>query len=161
MPSFDIESKTDMQEVENALSNVRKEIGQRYDFKGTVATIEQVKEELTLLAESDQKLDAMIDLMKVHFVRRKVDFSALEFKDKEVASGNKVRQKIIIKQGIDQETSKKIVKEIKASKLKVQASIQGDTLRISGKKRDDLQEAIAFVRGLKIELPLQYNNFRD
>lgn len=161
MPSFDIVSETDMAEVDNALQMMSREIGQRYDFKGSKSTIERDKEVLTLLADDDYKLGAMHDLLKVHLTRRKVDTQALDFKEKEAASGGMVRQKVVVKQGIDQDTAKKITKEIKASKMKVQASIQGDTVRITGKKRDDLQEAIAMVKGLKIELPLQYSNFRD
>lgn len=161
MPSFDIVSETDMSEVENALQMMRREIGQRYDFKGSKSSIERDKETLTLLADDDYKLGAMHDLLKVHLTRRKVDIAALDFKDKESASGNMIRQKVIIKQGVDQDTAKTITKEIKNSKIKVQASIQGDEVRITGKKRDDLQEAISLIKGLKIALPLQYINFRD
>lgn len=161
MPSFDIVSETDMAEVDNALQMMSREIGQRYDFKGSKSSIEREKETLTLLADDDYKLSAMHDLLKVHFTRRKVDPQVLDYKDKEAASGNMIRQKIIIRQGIDQDTAKKITKEIKAAKLKVQASIQADTVRVTGKKRDDLQEAIAMIKGLKIDLPLQYINFRD
>lgn len=161
MPSFDIVSETDMQEVGNAIQGVRREIEQRYDFKGSKSSIELTKEEITILADDDHKLTAIHDLLKVYITRRKLDTQALEFKNKEAASGNMVRQKVIIKQGVDQDTAKQITKEIKNAKLKVQASIQGDTVRVSGKKRDDLQEAIAFVRSLPLELPLQFNNFRD
>lgn len=161
MPSFDIVSETDMTEVDNALQMMSREIGQRYDFKGSKSSIERNKEELTLLADDDYKLGAMHDLLKVHLTRRKVDTQALDFKTKEAASGNMIRQKIMVKQGIDQETAKKITKAFKESKMKVQASIQGDSVRVTGKKRDELQEAIALVKGLKIELPLQYINFRD
>lgn len=161
MPSFDIVSETDMSEVENALQMMRREIGQRYDFKGSKSSIERDKETLTLLADDDYKLGAMHDLLKVHLTRRKVDIAALDFKDKESASGGMIRQKIIIKQGVDQDTAKTITKEIKNSKIKVQASIQGDEVRVTGKKRDDLQEAISLIKGLKIALPLQYINFRD
>lgn len=161
MPSFDIVSETDMAEVENALNAMRKEIDQRYDFKGTKCSVERKDKEITLLADDDYKLGAMHDLIKVHMTRRKVDVSALDFKTKEAASGNTIRQKVEVKQGIDQETAKKITKAFKESKMKVQASIQGDSVRVSGKKRDDLQEAIAFVKGMDLPLPLQYNNFRD
>lgn len=162
MPSFDIVSETDLSEVDNALQMMSREIGQRYDFKGAKASIERDKEVLTLIADDDYKLGAMHDLLKVHLTRRKVDPQALEFKEKEAASGNTIRQKVVIKQGIDQDTAKKITKAVKENKqLKVQASIQGDAVRITGKKRDELQEAIAMVKGLKIELPLQYINFRD
>lgn len=161
MPSFDIVSETDINEVENALNSVRKEIAQRYDFKGSKSTVEREKETITVLADDDYKLTAIHDLLKVHLTRRKVDAGALEFKNKEAASGNMIRQKIVIKQGVDQDTAKQIIKEIKASKSKVQAAIQGDAVRITGKKRDELQEIIALVKGLKIQLPLQYINFRD
>jgi uncharacterized protein YajQ (UPF0234 family) len=116
---------------------------------------------LTLLADDDLKLKQMHELLKGYMTRRKLDAGALEFKDPEKASGNSVRQVVNVKQGLDQALAKKIVKAIKDAKLKVQAAIQGDELRVSGKKRDDLQEAIALVKGLKIEQPLQYVNFRD
>jgi uncharacterized protein YajQ (UPF0234 family) len=161
MPSFDVASETDMSEVDNALQMMSREISQRYDFKGSKSSIEREKETLTLIADDDYKLTAMHELLKVHLTRRKVDTKALDFKDKEAASGSTIRQKIVIKQGIDQDTAKKITKAVKENKMKVQASIQGDTVRVTGKKRDDLQEAIAMIKGLKIELPLQYINFRD
>lgn len=161
MPSFDIVSETDINEVENALNSVRKEIAQRYDFKGSKSTVEREKETITVLADDDYKLTAIHDLLKVHLTRRKVDPAALDYKNKEAASGNMIRQKIVVKQGVDQDTAKQIVKDIKASKIKVQVAIQGDAVRVSGKKRDELQETIAFVKGLKISLPLQYINFRD
>ena len=161
MPSFDIVSKTDLTEVDNAINGVRREIDTRFDFKGSKCTVERKEELITLLADDDMKLKQMQELMKGYVTRRKLDAGALEFKDPERASGNAVRQEVVIKQGIDQKLAKEIVKAIKDNKLKVQAAIQGDELRISGKKRDDLQEAIALVRGLKIEQPLQYVNFRD
>jgi hypothetical protein len=161
MPSFDIVSKTDLTEVDNALSGARREIDTRFDFKGSKCTIERAEAEITLLADDDMKLKQMQDLLKGYVTRRKLDAGALEFKDPEKASGNAVRQKVIVKQGIDQKLGKEIVKAIKDAKLKVQTSIQGDELRVTGKKRDDLQEAIALIRGMKIEQPLQYVNFRD
>ena len=161
MPSFDIVSKTDMAEVDNAVQGVGREIGTRFDFKGSKCTIERKEALITLLADDDMKLRQMQELLKGYMVRRKLDASALEFKDPQKASGNALRQEVVIKQGIDQALGKRIVKEIKDSKMKVQVSIQGDELRVTGKKRDDLQDTIAFVRGLKIEQPLQYVNFRD
>ncbi|MES1152236.1 MAG: YajQ family cyclic di-GMP-binding protein [Dongia sp.] len=161
MPSFDIVSKTDLTEIDNALNGARREIDTRFDFKGSKCTIERNDAEITLLADDDMKLKQMQDLLKGYVTRRKLDAGALEFKDPERASGNAVRQKVIVKQGIDQKLGKEIVKAIKDAKLKVQTSIQGDELRVTGKKRDDLQEAIALVRGMKIEQPLQYVNFRD
>jgi uncharacterized protein YajQ (UPF0234 family) len=161
MPSFDIVSKTEITEVDNALAGMRREIETRFDFKGSKCSIERKDNVLTILADDDLKLKQMHELLKTYMTRRKLDAGALEFKDVEKASGNTVRQVVNVKQGIDQALAKKIVKAIKDSKMKVQASIQGDELRVSGKKRDDLQEAIALVKGLKIEQPLQYVNFRD
>jgi uncharacterized protein YajQ (UPF0234 family) len=161
MPSFDIVSRTDLAEVDNAVRNIQREIGTRFDFKGSKSSIERKDEVLTVVADDDLKLKQIHELIKAHFTRRGVDPAALEFKDPEKASGNQVRQTILVHQGINSEIAKRIVKELKASKLKVQASIQGDEVRISGKKRDDLQEAIALVKGLKLEQPLQYQNFRD
>lgn len=161
MPSFDIVSKTEITEVDNALAGMRREIETRFDFKGSKCTIERKDNALTIVADDDLKLKQMHELLKTYMTRRKLDAGALEFKDVEKASGNTVRQVVNVKQGIDQALAKKIVKAIKDSKMKVQASIQGDELRVTGKKRDDLQEAIALVKGLKIEQPLQYVNFRD
>jgi len=161
MPSFDIVSKTDLTEVDNAINGARREIDTRFDFKGSKCTIERKEASITLLADDDMKLRQMQELLKGYITRRKLDAGALEFKDPERAAGNAVRQEVIVKQGIDRELAKQIVKAIKDAKLKVQTSIQGDELRVTGKKRDDLQEAIALVRGLKIEQPLQYENFRD
>lgn len=161
MPSFDIVSKTEVAEVDNALNGITREISQRFDFKGSSCTIERKDNDITILADDEPKLRQMHELLKVYFTRRNLDPGALDFKPEERAGGDKVRQVVTVKQGIDKDLAKRIVKEIKDSKMKVQVSIQGDELRVSGKKRDDLQEAIAFVRGLKIEQPLQYINFRD
>jgi uncharacterized protein YajQ (UPF0234 family) len=161
MPSFDVVSKTDLAEVDNALAGIQREIATRFDFKGAKCTVERTDALITVLADDDLKLRQMQELIKVHFTRRKVDPGALDYKDPEKASGNTVRQLITIKQGVDAELARRLVKELKGSKLKVQAAIQGDELRISSKKRDDLQTAIAHIRGLKIELPLQFVNFRD
>jgi uncharacterized protein YajQ (UPF0234 family) len=161
MPSFDIVSKTEIPEVDNALDGVAREIGQRYDFKGSHCSIERKDNELTLLADDDLKLKQMHELLVVHFTRRKLDPGALEYGKPEKAAGDSVRQVITVKQGIDKDLAKQITKAIKDSKMKVQASIQGDELRVTGKKIDDLQAAISMVKGLKIEQPLQYINFRD
>lgn len=161
MPSFDIVSRTDLAEVDNAVRNIQREIATRFDFKGSKSSIERKDEVLTVVADDDLKLKQIHELIKGHFTRRGVDPGALDFKNPEKASGNQVRQTILVKQGVEIELAKRIVKEIKGAKLKVQASIQGDEVRISGKKRDELQEAIAFVKSLKIEHPLQYQNFRD
>ena len=161
MPSFDIVSKTDLSEVDNALHGMVREIGQRFDFKGSKCTIDRLDNVLTVNADDALKLKQMHELLKTHLTRRKLDAGALEFKDPEKASGNTVRQTVIVRQGVAADLAKRIVREIKDGKLKVQVAIQGDELRVSGKKRDDLQAAIQLVRGLKIEQPLQYVNFRD
>jgi cyclic-di-GMP-binding protein len=155
MPSFDIVSKTEIAEVDNALDGVTRDIGQRYDFKGSRCSIERKENELTLLADDDLKMKQMHELLVVH------DPGALDYGKAEKAAGDSVRQVITVKQGIDKDLAKQITKAIKDSKMKVQASIQGDELRVTGKKIDDLQAAIAMVKGLKIEQPLQYINFRD
>ena len=161
MPSFDIVSKTDLAEVDNALAGITREIAQRFDFKGSKCSVERKDASITVLADDDGKLKQMHELLKVHFTRRNVDAKALDYKAVEKAAGNSVRQEVVVKQGIDKELAKRLIKEIKDSKVKVQAAIQGDELRISGKKRDELQEIIALVRKLDVEQPLQFINFRD
>ncbi|WP_395676267.1 YajQ family cyclic di-GMP-binding protein [Inquilinus sp.] len=161
MPSFDIVSKTDLTEVDNAVAGVTREVAQRFDFKGSKCTIERSDETLTIMADDDLKLKQMHELLRVYFTRRKLDAGALDFKTVEKASGNMVRQEVVVKQGIDRDLARTIIKAIKDGKQKVQAAIQGDELRVTGKKIDDLQATIALIRGLKIEQPLQYLNFRD
>ena len=161
MPSFDIVSRTELPEVDNALNAMEREISQRFDFKGSKCSIEREAEVLTILADDDLKLRQMHELLKGHLTRRKVDAGALEFKDPEKAAGQSLRQRVVVRQGVPQELAKKIVKEVKASKLKVQVAIQGDELRVTGKKRDDLQAAIQAVKDMGLDLPLQYVNFRD
>ena len=161
MPSFDIVSKTELSEVDNAINGMRREIETRFDFKGSKCTIERKDELLTMLADDDLKLKQMQELLKGYITRRKLDAGALDFKPPEKATGNSLRQVVQVKQGIEQTLAKDIVRSIKDSKLKVQVSIQGDELRVSGKKRDDLQTAIQHVREMKILQPLQYVNFRD
>lgn len=161
MPSFDVVSKTDLAEVDNAVQGVAREIGTRFDFKGSKCTIERKETTISLFADDEMKLRQMQELLRGYMVRRKLDSGALEFKDSERATGQALRQQVIVKQGIDQTLAKRIVKELKDSKIKVQAAIQGDELRVIGKKKDDLQQAIAAVRSLKIEQPLQFVNFRD
>lgn len=161
MPSFDIVSKTDMAEVDNALAGIQREITQRFDFKGSKCSVERKDHDITVLADDDMKLKQMHELLRVHMTRRKVDPGFLDFKDPEKASGNSVRQVVTVREGVDKELAKRVVKEIKDSKIKVQAAIQGDEVRVTGKKRDELQETIALLRGLEIEQPLQFINFRD
>ncbi|HEX2582259.1 MAG TPA: YajQ family cyclic di-GMP-binding protein [Dongiaceae bacterium] len=161
MPSFDIVSKTELPEIDNALQGVQREIATRFDFKGAHCTIERKENVITINADDDLKLKQVQELLRGYVARRKLDPTCLDFKEPDKASGNSRRQEVHVKQGIEQKVAKEIIKAIKDAKLKVQASIQGDELRVTGKKRDDLQEAIALVRGLKIEQPLQYLNFRD
>ncbi|HYE50901.1 MAG TPA: YajQ family cyclic di-GMP-binding protein [Azospirillaceae bacterium] len=161
MPSFDIVSKTDINEVDNAVNGIIREIGQRFDFKGAKCTIERKENEITIVADDDPKLKQIQEMLKVHVTRRKLDVGALDFGKEEKAAGGMLRQVVTVKQGIDKDLAKTIVKAIKDAKMKVQAAIQGDELRVTGKKIDDLQDCIRMVKGLKIEQPLQYVNFRD
>jgi cyclic-di-GMP-binding protein len=161
MPSFDVVSRLDLAEVDNAVAGIDREITTRFDFKGSKCSVKREESTLSLFADDDLKLKQMHELLKVHLTRRKVDPAALDFKTPEKASGNAVRQAVVLRQGVDAELARRLVREIKDSKLKVQVAIQGDELRVSAKKRDDLQAAIAVMRGLKIEQPLQYLNFRD
>ena len=161
MPAFDIVSKTDLAEVDNALANMVREMSQRYDFKNSKAKIERKEAEITIDADDELKLKQMHELLQGHLARRKIDAGVLDYKPMEKAAGQAVRQKVVIRQGIDRELAKRLVKEIKDGKFKVQISVQGDELRVSGKKRDDLQAVIQHLKGLSVEQPLQYVNFRD
>ncbi|MBK1840077.1 YajQ family cyclic di-GMP-binding protein [Azospirillum sp. YIM B02556] len=162
MPSFDIVSETDVHEIDNALAGVRREIETRFDFKGSKCSVERTENEIVLLADDPPKLAQMQELLRVYVTRRKLDAAALDFTAQpQRAAGDALRHTVTIKQGIAQDLAKTIVKGIKDSKMKVQVSIQGDELRVTGKKRDDLQDAIALVKRLGIEQPLQYQNFRD
>lgn len=161
MPSFDIVSKTDLSEVDNALQNLEREITQRYDFKGSKSRVERKESELTIHADDDLKLKQMHELLQTHLARRKIAPGALDYRTPEKAAGQSMRQVAVVRTGIEKELAKRLVKDIKNAKLKVQVAIQGDELRVSGKKRDELQEAIAFVKSLDIEQPLQFINFRD
>jgi hypothetical protein len=161
VPSFDIVSRVDIAEVDNAIAGIGREITTRFDFKGSKCAIERKESEIELVADDDLKLKQMHELLKVHLTRRKVEPGALDFKAPEKASGNTMRQSILLRQGVDANLAKQLVREIKDSKLKVQVSIQGGEVRVVGKKRDDLQAAISLIRDLKIEQPLQYVNFRE
>lgn len=161
MPSFDIVSKIDLAEVQNALANMRREMDQRYDFKGSNATVEFADEAIVLAAEDDLKLKQMRELLQGHLARRKIETGSLEYADPEKAAGQSVRQKVGIRQGIGRDLAKRLVKDIKDAKLKVQVAVQGEELRVSGKKRDDLQAAIQTVKSLGIDQPLQFVNMRD
>jgi len=161
MPSFDIVSKTDLAEVENAINNLMREIEHRYDFKGSKSRVKSADALITIDADDELKLKQLRELLQGHLTRRKIDAGVLDYKTPEAAAGQAMRQQVAIRQGIDKELAKRIVKEIKGSKLKVQVAIQGDELRVTAKKRDDLQAAIQHVKDLGLEQPLQYVNFRD
>jgi uncharacterized protein YajQ (UPF0234 family) len=161
MPSFDIVSRTDMVEVDNAIQGAMREIGTRYDFKGSSSSIELTGEVILIKTEDDLKLKQVQELLRGHMAKRKVDVGMLDFKEPEKAFGNSLRQTVAVKQGVERDLAQKIVKTIKGSKVKVQVAIQGDELRVTGKKRDDLQDAIAVVKEGKLDQPLQYVNFRD
>jgi len=162
MPSFDIVSEVEKTEVKNAVEQTNKEVSTRFDFKGSDARVEQTELVLTVFADNDFQLGQVQDILNGKLAKRGVDIRSLDVSDKiEKISGNKVKRTCTVKVGVESELAKKIVKLIKESKLKVQASIQGDSVRVSGKKRDDLQEAIAFVKKSITDFPLQYQNFRD
>ena len=161
MPSFDIVSKTDMTSVDNALQGVIKEMQVRYDFKGSKSEVSKTDETIIILADDDLKRRQVEELLVTHLTRKGVDTKALEFGKLEQAGGNMVRQTITVKQGVQRDVAQKIVKAIKSSKLKTQAAVQGDEIRVSGKKRDDLQAAMAVIKELDVDLPLQFENFRD
>ena len=150
-----------MQEIENAIFNATKEINQRYDFKGSNTSISRNENVLVVETEDELKAKQVNELLIGHFVKRSVDPKALEIKSTESASGNRIRQSYELLEGIEQDTSKKIITAVKQSKLKVQVKIQGNELRVSGTKRDNLQEVISIAKKLDLPLPLQYINFRD
>ena len=160
MPSFDVVSEVDLHELTNAVDQTSREVGNRFDFKGTNSKIEQNGAEITLISESEFQLEQIMDILRNKMVKRGIDIGCLEIKDP-VTSGKEVRQLVIARQGIDKELARKIVKMVKDAKIKVQAAIQGEQVRISGKKRDDLQQIITLLKDAKLGLPLQYNNFRD
>ena len=161
MPSFDIVSEVNQVEVRNALDQANREISTRFDFKGSDARVEYDGKALTLFADDDFKLKQVTDILLGKLAKRQVDIRALDYAGVEKISGSKVKQAVTVRTGVAQDLAKKIVKLVKDSKLKVQAAIQGDAVRVSGGKRDDLQSAIALVRKSITDYPLQYQNFRD
>jgi hypothetical protein len=161
MPSFDVVSKVDLMELDNALNTAGKELGQRYDFRGTNTNLERKEEGIILRSSDEPHAAAALTVLRERMAKRGVSQRCLDPKDVEAAGGQTVRQLILVKQGIETETAKKMVKAIKDAKMKVQASIQGDELRVTGKNRDDLQAAIAFLRKGDYGLDLQFVNFRD
>jgi hypothetical protein len=160
MPSFDVVSEVDLQEVRNAADQANREVGTRFDFKGSEAQFSLDDGVVNLQAESEFQLDQMMDILQKKLVKRSVDIACMDIAKPETAN-NRARQAVTMRQGIDMDTARKIVKEIKAAKIKVQAQIQGEQVRVSGKKRDDLQDTIALLKKADFGLPLQYINFRD
>ena len=161
MPSFDVISKINYQEFDNALANCLREIGNRYDFKGLHILIERKEKNVTTLAPDELKLKQVNELLQTHLIRRKVDPRVFDIKSSEGASGGAIRQTSELKEGISQDNAKKIIADIKKMKLKIQIKIQGEELRVDGKKKDDLQEAISAIKAIDIGLPIDFVNFRD
>ena len=161
MPSFDIVSQVDKQEVKNAVEQTNKEISNRFDFKGSDARVEQNELQLTVFADDEFKLGQVMDVLRGRMTKRNIDIRCLELGAIEKITGDKVKRAITVKTGVPQEKGKTIVKLIKDSKMKVQASIQGDAVRVSGGKKDDLQAAIQLVKKSVADMPLQFANFRD
>ena len=160
MPTFDIVSELNMHEVDNAVDQAKREVTNRFDFKGTKCAFEQDKDVITLVGDADFHLRQLLDILENKLIKRGIDIGCVDAAEPEVNLAE-ARQKITLRQGLNSEQAKKLVKLIKDSKMKVQASIQGDKVRVSGKKRDDLQQVIALLRDTKFEMPLQYDNFRD
>ena len=160
MPSFDIVSEFDMHELTNAVDQANREVSQRFDFKGVDAKFEQKENVVTMHAQVEFQIDQMLELLKGKLVKRKIDVTALKVEDLELV-GQRAQQKVIVQQGVETEVAKKIQKHVKDLKMKVQISIQGDKLRVTGNKRDDLQAVIANLRQQSFGLPLQFDNFRD
>jgi cyclic-di-GMP-binding protein len=161
MPSFDIVSEVDGHEVRNAVEQANKEVSSRFDFKGSDARIEQSDYILMVYADDEFKLEQVLDILRTKLTKRNIDVRCLERGTLERVSGNKVKQTVTVKTGLETELAKKIAKILKESRLKVQTSIQGDSLRVSGAKKDILQEAIGIVKKTITDFPLQYQNFRD
>ncbi|MHB8256346.1 MAG: YajQ family cyclic di-GMP-binding protein [Acidiferrobacterales bacterium] len=161
MPSFDVVSQVAMQEVRNAIDQTNREIGNRFDFKGSDARVELAESRLTLFADDEFRLKQLKDILLPRLVKRQIDLGCLDEGKIESAAGGKARQEIRVREGIDTELARKITKIIKESRLKVQAAIQADQVRVTGKQRDDLQAVILLLRAQKLGLPLQFVNFRD
>jgi uncharacterized protein YajQ (UPF0234 family) len=163
MPSFDVVNKVDMQEVTNTVTNAGKEVLQRFDFRGSNTEIEldETGNQIVIRTEDEMKIEAVRDILVTHAVRRKLEPGCLEFKEAQAAGGKTMRQEVLIHQGIEREIAQKIVKDVKASKLKVQVAIQGDELRVTGKKRNDLQDVIALLKSGNYDVPLQFVNMRE
>jgi cyclic-di-GMP-binding protein len=160
MPSFDVVSEVEMHELSNAVDQANREVGTRFDFRGADAKFEQKGNELTLIADGPFQLKQMMDILRNKMVKRGIDTGCLDIGDPETTN-MKSKQTVTVKEGLDKEIAKKVVKLIKEAKLKVQAAIQGEQVRVTGKKRDDLQAVMAMLKEQSLDLPLQYTNFRD
>ena len=161
MPSFDVVNRLVFQEIDNAIANITREITNRYDFKGSETSIERKDNDLTVVTDDELKLNQVHDLIITHFVRRKVDPLCLDKQNVEKAGGNKVRQQYKLIEGIEQTIAKKITADIKSSKIKVQVKINGNELRVDGKKKDDLQTVMEMIKDSNVGIPIQFVNFRD
>jgi uncharacterized protein YajQ (UPF0234 family) len=161
MPSFDIVSEIDKPELQNAIHQANKELGTRFDFKGTDARVESADAHLTVYADNDFQVKQAVDVLCTKLAKRGLDLACLKYREIEEIGGGKARQIIDLQEGINTDLGRKLVKQIKEKKLKVQTAIQGEQLRVTGKKRDDLQAVIAFVKQADAGIPLQFNNFRD
>ena len=161
MPSFDVVSQVDMQEVSNALQQTRKEVEQRYDFKGSKTEIEQEKNVVKITSDNDFKVKAVVDILQSKFVKRNINLKSLEYGKIEPAAGGAARQVITIHQGLDTDAAREVVKLIKETKIKVQSQVQDDQVRVTAKQRDDLQGVIQALRGADFRRPLQFINMRD
>lgn len=161
MPAFDIVSEVDQHELTNAVDQANRELANRYDFRGSDAKVEQAAKVLTLFADSDFQLEQLLDILRLKLVKRKIEVSCLEIKEP-MGQGKMRKQDVIVREGIEKDLSRKIVKLVKESKLKVQVAVQGESVRVTGKKRDDLQQVMALLKGNdSLDMPLQFNNFRD
>ncbi|MDX1513732.1 MAG: YajQ family cyclic di-GMP-binding protein [Gammaproteobacteria bacterium] len=160
MPSFDVVSELDMHEVNNAVEQANREVTTRFDFKGTDSKFVREDSVVIMHSQSEFQLGQMLDILRAKLNRRGVDLACIKLEEAET-SGSRAKQKVVLRQGIESELAKKLVKMVKDSKLKVQAQIQGDKIRVSGKKRDDLQKVIASLKAAEVDMPLQFNNFRD
>ena len=160
MPSFDVVSEVDMHEANNAVDQANREVGTRFDFRGSDASFKLADSIISLETESDFQLQQMLDILNNKLVKRGIDIACLEIDEPEI-TGQRAHQKVTLRQGIEQSLAKKIVKMVKEKKMKVQAAVQGEQVRITGKKRDDLQAVIAMLKDADLGLPLQYTNFRD
>jgi uncharacterized protein YajQ (UPF0234 family) len=161
MPSFDVVSRTDLMEVDNAINGVEREIKTRYDLANTKCSVSRSENTMTLIADNNMKMEQVVELLRLYMSKRNVDLGALDFGTPENAAGGTLRETVSIKQGIDGDLSRTISKEVKRAKMKVQVTIQGQELRVSGKKRDDLQATMTLIKAMENQQPVQFVNYRD